>query len=135
MAGFYTFGLIIATILGIIVAAYVFADIVYPAAIYIVQYIRYGKDRAEADALDSMGENKMSYVVKDGLKNTKIIDDPAVNNLQEGLGNAVGGLVDKGGIGGGLAKGISDIGSDSATRSQEEKAAIEKSPGNILPSL
>ncbi|KAI9840164.1 MAG: hypothetical protein M1837_001877 [Sclerophora amabilis] len=132
MAGIYTLGVIFVTIVGIVVAAYIFADVVYPAIIYFVQYARYGKDRAETDALDAMGENKMSYMVKDGLKNTKIIDDPAVNGIQEGVGNAVGGLMDKGGMGGDVAKGISDLGSGASERSDKEKAAVEKSPGNIL---
>ncbi|KAI9798201.1 MAG: hypothetical protein M1833_004950 [Piccolia ochrophora] len=112
MAGLYTFGTIVGAVLALIAAGYFFADVVIPACVYIVQYIRYGKTRAETDALDAMGENKASYVLKDQLKKNKMVDDSNINKLQDQLGDAAGSLVDKEGVGGGVAKGVSDSGGD-----------------------
>lgn len=37
------------------------------AAVYAYSYLWYRKERAERDALNSMGENKISYTVRDTL--------------------------------------------------------------------
>lgn len=60
----YALPTVLLLIVGLAVAAFVFRAIVIPACIYIVQYARYGRVKAEDDALDAMGENKMSYVMK-----------------------------------------------------------------------
>lgn len=58
-----TFGVVIAVI-GILVGAFVFRAVVVPGFIYVYNYYFYGQKKAEDAALDSMGENKASYMLK-----------------------------------------------------------------------
>lgn len=55
----------VTALVGLLIALFVFRQIAVPAAIYIYNLLRYGdRQKAENEALDSMGENKMSYGVK-----------------------------------------------------------------------
>ncbi|KAF2118180.1 hypothetical protein BDV96DRAFT_684850 [Lophiotrema nucula] len=49
------------------------------------------KRKMEKQALQTMGENKMSYMVKDQLSKVPASDQEDVQELKKGLGNAVGG--------------------------------------------
>ena len=87
MAVSYTFGTFVATILGIVIVAFVFRQIVIPACIYIIEYYRNGQKAAEDKALASMGENRMSYGLKGGtsfLSTSAIVLNPILQiNLNE----------------------------------------------------
>ncbi|KAI9667096.1 MAG: hypothetical protein M1831_001273 [Alyxoria varia] len=96
----YTIASVLLAIVGVVVGAFVFREIVIPFCVYCVQYARFGKARAEDDALSVMGENKLSYGLKDQLKKNRLIDDPALNQIQDAVGEKVGGLLDQRGLGG-----------------------------------
>ncbi|KAF2869511.1 hypothetical protein BDV95DRAFT_498062 [Massariosphaeria phaeospora] len=49
------------------------------------------KRSMERQALQTMGENKMSYMAKDQISNLPASDQENVKQFKEGLGNAVGG--------------------------------------------
>lgn len=55
---------VLTLIIGLILAAFLLRNIAYPAAVYIYNYMRYGQTKADNEALDAMGENKMSYGLK-----------------------------------------------------------------------
>lgn len=78
-----------------------------PLIIYIRTYSTEGQKAAEEKALDAMGESKVSYGVKDSMKQTTITDNKEVNDVQGGLGETVGGQFGSDGIAGGLGKGLS----------------------------
>ncbi|KAI9724689.1 MAG: hypothetical protein M1828_003558 [Chrysothrix sp. TS-e1954] len=118
MAVSYTFGTFVATVVAIVVAAFVFRQIVIPACIYIIEYYRNGQKAAEDKALDSMGENRLSYGLKDQMKRNRVIDDPNVNKFQDQAADAVGGLTGKDGMLGGVGGVVSDIGGDAQEESR-----------------
>jgi len=49
--------------------------------------------------LNWFGENRTSYGIKDSLKQTQVTGNKDVDGLQEGVGNAVGDVFGKGGVG------------------------------------
>ncbi|KAF1997636.1 hypothetical protein P154DRAFT_440689 [Amniculicola lignicola CBS 123094] len=49
------------------------------------------KRAMEKKALQTMGENKMSYIAKDQISKIPASDQEDVKQLKKGLGNAVGG--------------------------------------------
>ena len=51
------------------------------------------KRKLERQALKTMGENKMSYVVKDQISKIPASDQEDVKQLKKGLGNAMGGAM------------------------------------------
>ncbi|TVY32783.1 hypothetical protein LSUB1_G007657 [Lachnellula subtilissima] len=54
--------------------------------------------------LSWFGENRTSYGVKDSLKQTQITGNKDVDGVQESVGNAVGGVFGKGGVGEGAGE-------------------------------
>ena len=54
----------IIVLIAVAVASFVFRDVIYATGLYFVQYYRHGQAEAENDALDAMGENRVSYGLK-----------------------------------------------------------------------
>ncbi|KAJ5316598.1 hypothetical protein PENANT_c019G05954 [Penicillium antarcticum] len=52
--------------------------------------------------LDCMGENKVSYGLKMSLTGKKLIEDENFSKIQDQLGNQLGGMFGKGGVGEGI---------------------------------
>ncbi|KAF1912511.1 hypothetical protein BDU57DRAFT_368327 [Ampelomyces quisqualis] len=50
------------------------------------------KRALERKALQTMGENKMSYMAKDQINKIPASDQEDIKSLKKGLGNAMGGL-------------------------------------------
>ncbi|MCJ1226066.1 hypothetical protein MMC12_002715 [Toensbergia leucococca] len=94
----------------IISIGFAFITIAIVAA-WVGGYLDAYQSKAQAKALDMMGENKASYGIKSTITGQKVTDDKDFNELQGGIGDGVGGLVGKGGIGeeigAGLSKGLS----------------------------
>ncbi|KAF2151685.1 hypothetical protein K461DRAFT_279169 [Myriangium duriaei CBS 260.36] len=78
-AGFFT---VLAGILAVIAGA-----------VYFFGIPREWKRAAEEKALETMGENKASYVLKDQISKLPASDQEDVKELQKGLGNALGGTL------------------------------------------
>jgi hypothetical protein len=76
-----------ATILGGIFAALC----IFAGAIYVFGIPPQLKRQMEEKALETMGENKMSYMMKDQISKVPASDQEDVKELKKGLGNAVGG--------------------------------------------
>ncbi|GAM85381.1 hypothetical protein ANO11243_033880 [Dothideomycetidae sp. 11243] len=62
-------------------------------AIYVFGIPREWKRAAEDKALETMGENKASYMLKGQISKLPASDQEDVKGLQKGLGNALGGTM------------------------------------------
>ncbi|CAI7612471.1 unnamed protein product [Penicillium pancosmium] len=66
--------------------------------------------RLQEILLDQMGETKVSFGLKKSLTAKKLIEDENLSKIQDQLGNQLGGIFGKGGIGQGfgsvLSKGL-----------------------------
>ncbi|KAJ5089691.1 hypothetical protein N7532_008375 [Penicillium argentinense] len=58
--------------------------------------------RLQEILLDQMGETKVSYGLKKSLTAKKLTEDENLSKIQDQLGNQLGGIFGKGGIGQGL---------------------------------
>ena len=74
----YAFFMTITIVVGTLVALFVFREVVVPAAIYFYNYFYYGQEKAEKEALDSMGENHASYALKGKSSSTLALQHHAV---------------------------------------------------------
>ncbi|KAF2231145.1 hypothetical protein EV356DRAFT_535718 [Viridothelium virens] len=63
------------------------------AYIYVFGIPPHLKRRMEETALEKMGENKASYIMKDQISKLPASDQKDVKDLQKGLGNALGGAL------------------------------------------
>ncbi|KAH9826251.1 hypothetical protein Tdes44962_MAKER03635 [Teratosphaeria destructans] len=61
------------------------------AYIYLFGIPKEWKRAAEEKALETMGENKMSYMAKDAIGQIPTDDQREVKELKQGISNAVGG--------------------------------------------
>ncbi|KAJ5905687.1 uncharacterized protein N7473_002603 [Penicillium subrubescens] len=52
--------------------------------------------------LEMIGENKVSYGLKKSLTGKKLIEDENFSKIQDAVGNQIGGVFGKGGLGDGL---------------------------------
>ncbi|OQO00378.1 hypothetical protein B0A48_13726 [Cryoendolithus antarcticus] len=77
------------TILAIIVGVFAATG----GAIYLFGIPAWLKRQLEEKALETMGENKMSYMMKDGISKIPADDQEDVKELKKSLGNAGGGLM------------------------------------------
>ncbi|KAJ5679229.1 hypothetical protein N7462_007473 [Penicillium macrosclerotiorum] len=57
--------------------------------------------------LDAMGETKVSYGLKKSLTGKKLTEDQNLSKIQDQMGNQLGGLFGKGGLGEGLGSAVS----------------------------
>ncbi|KAJ5627171.1 hypothetical protein N7528_004598 [Penicillium herquei] len=57
--------------------------------------------------LDTMGETKVSYGLKKSLTAKKLTEDENLSKIQDQLGNQLGGIFGKGGLGEGLGSVLS----------------------------
>ncbi|KAJ5720576.1 uncharacterized protein N7483_008510, partial [Penicillium malachiteum] len=57
--------------------------------------------------LDTMGETKVSYGLKNRLTAKKLTEDENLSKIQDQLGNQLGGILGKGGLGEGLGSVLS----------------------------
>ncbi|KAJ5835483.1 hypothetical protein N7447_001509 [Penicillium robsamsonii] len=57
--------------------------------------------------LDYMGETKVSYGLKKSLTGKKLTEDQNLSKIQDQLGNQLGGMFGKGGLGEGLGSVLS----------------------------
>ncbi|KGO69420.1 hypothetical protein PITC_065050 [Penicillium italicum] len=57
--------------------------------------------------LDYMGETKVSYGLKKSLTGKKLTEDQNLSKIQDQLGNQLGGVFEKGGLGEGLGSVLS----------------------------
>ncbi|KAJ6008358.1 hypothetical protein N7540_012334 [Penicillium herquei] len=57
--------------------------------------------------LDTMGETKVSYGLKKSLTAKKLTEDENLSKIQDQLGNQLGGIFGKGGLGDGLGSALS----------------------------
>ncbi|KAJ5168442.1 uncharacterized protein N7482_004036 [Penicillium canariense] len=63
--------------------------------------------RLQEILLETMGENKVSYGLKKSLTGKKLIEDENFSKIQDQLGNQLGGVFGKGGVGDGLGSMLS----------------------------
>ncbi|KAG9526569.1 hypothetical protein KCU71_g1180, partial [Aureobasidium melanogenum] len=63
------------------------------AAVYMFGIPPQWKRAMEDKALETMGENKASYLVKDQINSLPASDQKDVNNIKSGVGNLVGGAL------------------------------------------
>lgn len=96
-----------ATVVAMIAAAFIFSSVIWPMAIYVYTYLTRGRAEAEEKALDAMGENKLSYGLKDQLKRTRLTDNKGLNDIQDAVTDTIGGQLSGDGAGAGLGDGLS----------------------------
>ncbi|KAF2088139.1 hypothetical protein K490DRAFT_56154 [Saccharata proteae CBS 121410] len=90
---------VVSIIAGIVavLAAYVFFVGIPPAV----------KRQMEEKALETMGENKASYVMKDQISKVPASDQKEINDVKSGVGNVTGGALQNP-----LGKAAGDVGDD-----------------------
>jgi len=66
---------------------------VIAGAIYIFGIPSNVKRAMEEKALETMGENKASYMMKDQISKIPASDQKEINDLKSGVGNAAGGVL------------------------------------------